>query len=79
MAGNNQPAAAPPPANPTVVQIVIPYDRITKQVQYQGPLDDYVTLLGMLDMARLILIKATLSKDLAGPRMVLPASAITKR
>jgi len=78
VAGNNQPVAAPAPANPAVVQITITYDRITKQVQYHGPLDDYVTLLGMLDMARLVLIEARLTKHPAGS-IQLVGTPLTRR
>lgn len=78
MPGNNNPPPPVPAVNPSVVQIVISYDRITKQVQYSGPLEDYVTLLGMLDMARLVLIEARRSSHPEGPRLAIP-TPLTRR
>jgi len=78
VAGNSNPVTPPPPADPSVVTMTVTLDKVTRIVTYNGPLGDWVTLLGMLEITSGMLHQAR-EREGQDTRRVLEPPPLTRR
>lgn len=71
MPDNHNPA---PTAQPNTITLVIQYNVDTRTLQFQIPQTDHVTLLGVLEIARIAVIEARAAKM----RVVVPPFAVPR-
>lgn len=78
MPGNSNPVTPPAPADPSVVTMTITFDKVTRAVSYSGPLGDWLTLFGMLELTRGMLHEAR-QRERQEKHRVLQPPPLTRR